>query len=70
MIARSYIITALEESIQNVNAAIYRLIMERTSILVFYHYSVLQPILSEDFVFKTIKFLVALCLIYAMLLID
>ncbi|CAD5169905.1 unnamed protein product [Musa acuminata subsp. malaccensis] len=31
VIARSYIITALEESIQNVNAAIYRLIMERTT---------------------------------------
>ncbi|KAG6525991.1 hypothetical protein ZIOFF_015965 [Zingiber officinale] len=33
VIARSYIVTALEESIQAVNAAIYRLIMERTSIL-------------------------------------
>ncbi|XP_042464379.1 uncharacterized protein LOC122047278 [Zingiber officinale] len=31
VIARSYIVTALEESIQAVNAAIYRLIMERTT---------------------------------------
>ncbi|WOL13828.1 hypothetical protein Cni_G22608 [Canna indica] len=31
VIARSYIITALEESIQVVNAAIYRMIMERTT---------------------------------------
>ena len=32
-IARSYIITALEESIQLVNAAIRRLLMEHTCIL-------------------------------------
>ena len=34
-IARSYIITALEESIQLVNAAIRRLLMEHTCILAF-----------------------------------
>lgn len=32
-IARSYILTALEESIQIVNSAIYRLVTERTCIL-------------------------------------
>lgn len=35
-IARSYIITALEESLQMVNSAIHRLVMERTCILPFY----------------------------------
>lgn len=34
-IARSYIITTLEESIQMINSAIHLLLMERTSILAF-----------------------------------
>jgi hypothetical protein len=36
-IARSYVITTLEESIQLVNSAIHRLLMERTSILLVYY---------------------------------
>lgn len=36
-IARSYIISTLEESIQTVNSAIHLLLMERTSILLIYY---------------------------------
>lgn len=37
-IARSYIISTLEESIQTVNSAIHLLLMERTSILLIYYF--------------------------------
>lgn len=59
-IARSYIISTLEESIQTVNSAIHLLLMERTSILLIYYlihlffgYPILSPNLLREFKFET-----------------
>lgn len=49
VIARSYIITALEESIQAVNTAINHLVLERTSILELFFLDLFQNAGTEKF---------------------
>nr|XP_010927142.1 uncharacterized protein LOC105049253 isoform X1 [Elaeis guineensis] len=49
VIARSYIITALEESIQAVNAAIHRLVMERTTAQGFKLFKTQERLLVEKY---------------------